>query len=91
MIGSSTGTVGTVGCSGRDNRGKGEGCKVKLTVEKLPVVLGVSIGLSELLEEGLVTGDWLHRAVPFTLVRGAAYGGGRFGLFVFTRLGWRRR
>ena len=65
---------------------------MKLTVEKLPVVIGVLIGLSELLEEGLVTGDWLNRAVPFALVRGsAAYGGGRFCLFVFTRFGWRRR
>ena len=66
--------------------------QMKLTVEKLPVVIGASIGLSELLEEGLVTGDWLNRAVPFALVRGAAaYGGGRFCLFVFTRFGWRKR
>ena len=43
---------------------------MKLTVEKLPVVIGVSIGLAELLEQGLVTGDWLYRAVPFALVRG---------------------
>lgn len=65
---------------------------MKLTVEKLPVAIGVSIGLANLLEEGLVTGDWLYRAVPFALVRGAvAYGAGRFGLFVFTRFGWRRR
>ena len=65
---------------------------MKLTVEKLPVVLGVLIGLSELLEEGLVTGDWVYRAIPFALVRGAAaYGGGRLCLFVFTRFGWRKR
>ena len=51
-----------------------EGGKVKLTVEKLPVVLGVLIGLSELLEEGLVTGDWLYRAVPFALVRARGLG-----------------
>ena len=48
--------------------------------------------LANLLEEGLVTGDWLYRAVPVALFRGAtAYGGGRLGLFVFTRFGWRRR
>ena len=65
---------------------------MKLTVEKLPVGLGVLIGLSKLLEEGLVTGDWLYRAVPFALVRGAAaYCGGRFGLFVFTRFGWKAK
>ena len=65
---------------------------MKLTVERLPVVISVSIGLTELLEEGLVTGDWLYRAVPFALFRGAAaYCAGRFGLFVFTRFGWRRR
>ena len=65
---------------------------MKLTVEKLPVAMGVSIGLANLLEEGLVTGDWLYRAVLSALVSGvSAYGAGRFGLFVFTRLGWRRR
>ena len=65
---------------------------MKLTVEKLPAVIGVSIGLAELLEEGLVTGDWLYRAILSGLFTGAAtYGGGRFGLFVFTRFGWRRR
>ena len=30
---------------------------MKLTVERLPAVIGVLIGLSNLLEEGLVTGD----------------------------------
>ena len=65
---------------------------MKLTVEKLPVGLGVLIGLSKLLEEGLVTGDWLDRAIPFALVRGAAaYCGGRFCLFVFTRFGWKAK
>lgn len=65
---------------------------MKLTVERLPAVIGVLIGLSNLLEEGLVTGDWLYRAVPSGLFTGAAaYGAGRFGLFVFTRFGWRRR
>ena len=54
--------------------GAREGGKVKLTVEKLPVVLGVLIGLSEMLEEGLVTGDWLYRAVPFALVRARGLG-----------------
>ena len=59
---------------------------MKLTVERLPAVMGVSIGLSNLLEEGLVTGDWLYRAVLSGLFSGAAaYGVGRFGLFVVRR------
>lgn len=60
---------------------------MKLTVEKLPVAIGVSIGLTNLLEEGLITGDWLYRAVLSGVISGGVvYGVGRFIL-----LGWRRR
>ena len=68
VVGASVGWVSGSACSAS------RGGKVKLTVEKLPVVLGVLIGLSELLEEGLVTGDWLYRAVPFALVRARGLG-----------------